>query len=37
MNIRRLPAWILSGAQHQATHGVFPDYRPLSDSETPTR
>jgi hypothetical protein len=28
MNIRRLPAWILSGAQHQATHGVFPDYRP---------
>lgn len=29
MNIRCLPAWILSGAQHKATHGVFPDYRPL--------
>jgi hypothetical protein len=29
MNIRRLPAWILSGAQHQAAHGEFPDYRPL--------
>ncbi|HEY1522059.1 MAG TPA: hypothetical protein VGF70_03525 [Solirubrobacteraceae bacterium] len=28
MNIRRLPAWVLSGAQHQARHGVFPDYRP---------
>jgi hypothetical protein len=29
MNIRRLPAWILSGAQHAAAHGEFPDYRPL--------
>ncbi len=28
MNIRRLPAWALSGAQHQARHGVHPDYRP---------
>jgi len=29
MNIRRLPAWALSGAQHKARHGVAPDYRPL--------
>jgi hypothetical protein len=28
MNLRRLPAWALSGAQHKARHGVFPDYRP---------
>jgi hypothetical protein len=28
MNIRRLPAWAMSGAQHQARHGVHPDYRP---------
>jgi hypothetical protein len=28
MNIRRLPAWVLSGAQHKARHGVFPEYRP---------
>lgn len=28
MNIRRLPAWALSGAQHSARHGVHPDYRP---------
>jgi hypothetical protein len=28
MNIRRLPAWALSGAQHKARHGVYPDYRP---------
>jgi hypothetical protein len=28
MNIRRLPAWALSGAQHSARHGVYPDYRP---------
>lgn len=28
MNIRRLPDWVLSGAQHKARHGVFPDYRP---------
>jgi hypothetical protein len=28
MNIRRLPAWALSAAQHRATHGVHPDYAP---------
>jgi hypothetical protein len=28
MNIRRLPAWALSGAHHKAEHGVHPDYRP---------
>lgn len=28
MNIRRLPAWALSAAQHRAVHGVHPDYRP---------
>jgi hypothetical protein len=28
MNIRRLPAWALSGAQHKARHGVHPDHRP---------
>jgi hypothetical protein len=28
MNVRRLPAWVLSGAQHKARHGVHPDYRP---------
>lgn len=30
MNIRRLPAWALSGAQHKAAHGVHPEYRPLA-------
>jgi hypothetical protein len=29
MNIRRLPAWALSGAQHKARHGVYPDYAPV--------
>jgi hypothetical protein len=29
MNIRRLPAWLLSGAHHKADHGVYPQYRPL--------
>ncbi len=29
MNIRRLPAWMLSAAQHRARHGVHPEYRPL--------
>lgn len=29
MNIRRLPAWAVSGAHHKAAHGVHPDYRPL--------
>jgi hypothetical protein len=28
MNLRRLPDWVLSGAQHKARHGVFPDYQP---------
>jgi hypothetical protein len=28
MNIRRLPAWALSGAQHKSRHGVHPGYRP---------
>jgi len=28
MNIRRLPDWVISGAQHRARHGVHPDYRP---------
>jgi hypothetical protein len=30
MNIRRLPAWALSGAHHKARHGVHPDYQPAS-------
>jgi hypothetical protein len=34
MNIRRLPAWALSAAQHRAAHGVHPEYRRLS-LETP--
>ena len=29
LNIRRLPAWMLSLAQHEAKHGLYPDYRPL--------
>jgi hypothetical protein len=29
MNIRRLPAWALSGAEHKAAHGVHPEYEPL--------
>ncbi len=29
MNIRRLPAWMLSGAQHKSAHGVHPEYRPM--------
>jgi hypothetical protein len=28
MNIRRLPSWALSGAQHKARHGLHPDYQP---------
>jgi hypothetical protein len=28
MNIRRLPDWVLSAAQHRARHGLAPDYRP---------
>jgi hypothetical protein len=34
MNIRRLPAWALSGAQHKAAHGLHPEYQPLP-LETP--
>ena len=34
MNIRRLPAWALSGAHHRAVHGEYPDYRP-SPLQTP--
>lgn len=38
MNIRRLPAWALSGAQHKARHGVHPDYvpTPLESHDTMT-
>jgi hypothetical protein len=28
MNLRRLPAWALSGAHHEARYGRHPDYRP---------
>ena len=28
LNIRRLPVWILSKAQHTARHGTHPDYEP---------
>jgi hypothetical protein len=28
MNIRRLPAWALSAAHHEARFGVYPDYLP---------
>jgi hypothetical protein len=34
MGFRRLPAWLLSGAQHRATHGLYPDYTPAA-LETP--
>lgn len=30
MNIRRLPAWALSRAQHLTREGVYPDYTPLA-------
>ena len=30
MNIRRLPAWVLSRAQHLTREGVYPDYVPLA-------
>jgi hypothetical protein len=29
LNIRRLPAWNLSHAQHEARNGVYPQYKPL--------
>lgn len=43
LNIRRLPAWILSKAQHTAHYGTYPDYEPwfmaspteLSESHEP--
>jgi hypothetical protein len=28
MNLRRLPSWVLSGAQHRARYGLYPDYQP---------
>jgi hypothetical protein len=28
MNIRRLPSWVLSRAQHVSRRGVYPDYQP---------
>jgi hypothetical protein len=30
LNMRRLPAWNLSHAQHEARSGLYPDYRALS-------
>jgi hypothetical protein len=35
MNIRRLPAWMLSGANHKARYGEYPDYtaQPLQTPE----
>src|SRR5262245_36622747 len=43
MNIRRLPAWVLSRAQHVSRRGLYPDYEPqpmgtpdeLADSSFP--
>jgi hypothetical protein len=29
MNFRRLPAWVLSRAQHMTIEGVYPEYVPL--------
>ena len=29
MNIRRLPFWVLSRAQHVSRWGVYPDYEPI--------
>jgi hypothetical protein len=29
MNLRRLPFWVLSRAQHAADEGVWPDYKPI--------
>ena len=29
MNLRRLPAWVLSRAHHIAREGLWPEYRPL--------
>lgn len=39
MNIRRLPAWMVSGAHHKAAYGEFPDYRaqPLQTGDQMSR
>ena len=29
MNLRRLPAWVLSRANYVARHGIWPDYEPI--------
>lgn len=29
MNVRRLPAWVLSRAHYVAIHGMWPDYEPI--------
>jgi hypothetical protein len=29
MNLRRLPVWVLSRAQHVARWGIYPDYEPI--------
>src|SRR5205809_6697641 len=29
MNLRRLPSWVLSRAQHAARWGIWPDYKPM--------
>src|SRR5215213_8985609 len=29
LNIRRLPFWVLSRAQHVSRWGVYPDYEPI--------
>jgi hypothetical protein len=29
LNIRRLPSWLLSHAQHEAHFGLYPHYKPL--------
>ena len=29
MNLRRLPFWVLSRAQHAADEGVWPEYKPI--------
>jgi hypothetical protein len=34
MNIRRLPFWVLSRAQHVARWGVHPDYEPIPIPDT---
>ena len=29
MNLRRLPAWVLSRANYVSRHGIWPDYKPI--------